>query len=286
MEKIIRAVQESKRKKAESTQAENLPKQIIARDVLEQTELNEPMRTANGNVSVEYEQTRVVSLNHELLAKNRIVAFNKNDHLSLGFDILRTQIIKKMLKNGWRTMAITSPIPGCGKTMVSINLGMSIAHHTNKTAMLVDFDLRRPTVSKYLGLPYGASLNDVLSGEASIAEALVNPGLERFVILPTAMPIKNSSEVLSSRKVANLITEFRERYAERIVIFDLPPLLGTDDAMIMLSQVDCVLVVVGNGMVSKNDLVESMRYVDSDKLLGTVLNKAKSTQSQSGYYDY
>ena len=168
--------------------------------------------------------------------------------------------------------------------MVSINLAMSIAHHTHRTAMLVDFDLRRPTVSKYLGLPSGPSLNDVLSGDASIAEALVNPDLERFVVLPTAMPIKNSSEVLSSRKVANLVTEFRDRYAERIVI--LPPLLGTDDAMIMLSQVDCVLIVVGNGMVSKTDLTESMRYVNPDKLLGTVLNKSNSEQFRKGYYDY
>lgn len=286
MEKIIRAVQESKRKKAESTKSKNLPKQIIPRDVLEQTELNEPMRTANGNASVEYEQTRVVSLNHELLAKNRIVAFNKNNHLSLGFDILRTQVIKKMLKNGWRTMAITSPIPDCGKTMVSINLAMSIAHHTDRTAMLVDFDLRRPTIFKYLGLSSGPTLNDVLSGDASIADSLVNPGLDRFVILPTAMPVKYPSEVLSSRKVTNLISEFRDRYAERIVIFDLPPLLGTDDAMIMLAQVDCVLVVVGNGMVSKTDLAESMRYVDQNKLLGTVLNKVKNPQSKSDYYEY
>lgn len=274
MEKIIRAVSESKRRKAE-----NLPKQIISKEIL-----NKP-DDDKGIPSVEYERTRVLSLNQEHLAKNRIVAFNKNSHMSLSFDILRTQIIKKMLKNGWRTMAVTSPIPNCGKTMVSINLAMSIAHHTDRTAMLVDFDLRRPTVAKYLGIPSGASLNDVLSGDASIAESLINPGLDRFVVLPTSQPVKHSSEVLSSRKVANLITEFRDRYEERIVIFDLPPLLGTDDAMTMISQVDCVLVVVGNGMVSKSDLTESMRYVDSEKLLGTVLNKAKITNS-TGYYEY
>ena len=281
MEKIIRAVAESKKDKLNPNDPAKLTKQVISKDVLNETALID-----NGSIGVEYEQTRVVSLNHDLLAKNRIVAFNKNNHLSLGFDILRTQVIKKMLKNGWRTLAITSPIPGCGKTMVSINLAMSIAHHTDRTAMLVDFDLRRPTVSKYLGLTAGPTLNEVLAGDASISESLVNPGLDRFVILPTAMPVKNSSEVLSSRKVTNLITEFRDRYAERIVIFDLPPLLGSDDAMIMLSQVDCVLVVVGNGMVSKTDLTESMRYVDSDKLLGTILNKAKISSSQSDYYEY
>lgn len=281
MEKIIRAVAESKKDKSSPNDPANLTKQVISKDVL-----NEPTLTVNGSTRVEYEQTRVVSLNHEHLAKNRIVTFNKNNHLSLGFDILRTQVIKKMLKNGWRTLAITSPIPACGKTMVSVNLAMSIAHHTDRTAMLVDFDLRRPTISKYMGLSTAPTLNDVLAGDASVAESLVNPGLERLVILPTSMPVKNPSEVLSSRKVTNLIAEFRDRYAERIVIFDLPPLLGSDDAMIMMSQVDCVLVVVGNGMVSKTDLTESMRYVDSNKLLGTVLNKAKSTQSQRGYYDY
>ena len=284
MEKLIRAVAEAKRKKVSHSETENLPKQIIAKELL--SDDANPSSQNQSNKDVAYEQTRVVSLNHNLLAKNRIVTFNKNNHLSLGFDILRTQVIDKMLKNGWRTMAVTSPIPACGKTMVSINLAMSIAHHTDKTAMLVDFDLRRPSVSKYLGLSSGPTLNDVLSGDATVSESLVNPELDRFVILPTAMPIKHSSEVLSSRKVSNLITEFRERYAERIVIFDLPPLLGTDDAMAMLSQVDCVLVVVGDGMVSKTDLEESMRYIDQDKLLGTILNKAKIPQTQRGYYEY
>lgn len=282
MEKLIRAVAESKRNKLSHTETENLPKQIISQEIL-----NDDANPSNQScTNVDYEQTRVISLNQDHLAKNRIVAFNKNNHLSLGFDILRTQVIEKMLKNGWRTLAITSPVPACGKTMVSINLAMSIAHHTDKTAMLVDFDLRRPSVAKYLGINSGSTLNDVLSGDATISEALVNPGLDRLVVLPTAMPIKHSSEVLSSKKITNLITEFRERYAERIVIFDLPPLLATDDAMIMLSQVDCVLVVVGNGMVSKTDLEESMRYVDQDKLLGTVLNKEKISQSQRDGYGY
>jgi len=280
MEKIIRAVQQSKSKKAKNNKIDDLPHQIIPNEIL-----NKAVNTDN-DTNVKYEQTRIVTLSHEHLAKNRIVAFNKNNNLSLGFDILRTQVIKKMVKNGWRTIAITSPVPACGKTMVSINLAMSIAHHTIKTSLLVDFDLRRPSVAKYLGLSKGPSLNDVLSGDASIAESLVNPGLERFVVLPTAIPVKHPSEVLSSSKVTNLITEFRDRYVERIVIFDLPPLLGTDDAMIMLSQVDCVLIVVGDGMVSNTDLTESLRYVDSEKLLGTILNKSKRIQFNRGYYDY
>jgi len=277
MEKIKQAIEESKRNKAEVTAPET--QKVATHNADSST------ATIKNTSGIVYEQTRVVKLDPEHLARNRIVSFNKNDHLSLGFDILRTQVINKMMEKGWRTMAVTSPTQGCGKSVVSINLAMSIAHHTDTTTMLVDFDLRRPSIKKYLGLPSGPSLNDVLSGDATIAESLVNPGLDRFVVLPTAMPISHSSEMLSSQKVGNLVQEIRDRYAERIVMFDLTPLLGSDDAMIMLSRVDCVLVVVGNGMVSNDQLTETMRYIDPDKLLGTVLNKSESKQSNE-YYDY
>lgn len=275
MEKIKKAIEESKRNKS-SVESSALEQPVVK---------NESSSEVLSPPGIVYEQTKVVKLDPEHLAMNRIVSFNKNDHLSLGFDILRTQVINKMQENGWRTVAITSPTQGCGKTVVSINLAMSIAHHTDTTTMLVDFDLRRPTVKKYLGLPVGPSLNDVLSGDAAISDALVNPGLDRLVVLPTAMPLSHSSEILSSQKVGNLVEEIRDRYAERIVMFDLPPLLGSDDAMIMLSRVDCVLVVVGNGMVSNDQLTETMRYIDPDKLLGTVLNKSESKQSNE-YYNY
>ncbi len=274
MEKIKQAIEESKRNKTGKT----VSSEARAKEATQNT-------NATSAPDIVYEQTKVVKLDPEHLAKNRIVSFNKNDHLSLGFDILRTQVINKMQEKGWRTMAITSPTQGCGKTVVGINLAMSIAHHTDTTTMLVDFDLRRPSIKKYLGLPSGPSLNDVLTGDASVAEALVNPGLDRFVVLPTAMPVPHPSETLSSKKVGNLVQEIRDRYAERIVMFDLTPMLGIDDAMIMLSQVDCVLVVVGNGMVSNDQLTETMRYIDPNKLLGTVLNKSESKQSD-GYYDY
>lgn len=279
MEKIKKAIEESKRNKQDpSPAAPATTEQAITQ--------NESASAATSNASdIVYDQTRVVKLDPEHLAKNRIVSFNKNDHLSLGFDILRTQVISKMQEKGWKTIAITSPTQGCGKTVVSINLAMSIAHHTDTTTMLVDFDLRRPSIKKYLGLPAGPSLNDVLSGDSSVSDALVNPGLDRFVVLPTAMPVSHSSEMLSSQKVGNLVDEIRDRYAERIVMFDLTPLLGSDDAMIMLSRVDCVLVVVGNGMVSNDQLTETMRYIDPDKLVGTVLNKSESKQSNE-YYDY
>lgn len=240
-------------------------------------------RSAAGLENVNYNQTRIVKLQADHLEKNRIVAYNKNDAMSMNFDLLRTHVLQKMEENGWRTLAITSPSPGSGKTVVAINLAMSIAQQTNRSAMLVDFDLRRPKIGAYLGLPMEKSLNDLLDGTSQLADVLVNPDLPRLVVLPTKRPLKNSSETLSSKKVSDLIKDLRERYESRIVIFDLPPVLITDDALALLPQVDCVLLVVANAMSTKEEIKESLRLISTANLLGTVLNKAE-IEPRAYYY--
>lgn len=232
---------------------------------------------------VNYQHTQVVKLRTEHLEKNRIVAFNKSDPKSMAFDLLRTHVLQRMEENGWRTLAITSPTPEAGKTVIAINLAMSIAQQTNKTAMLVDFDLRRPKIGAYLGIPMEKSLNDLLDGTAELAEVLVNPDMPRLVLLPTRNPVKNSSETLSSKKIADLIKDLRERYESRIVIFDLPPMLVTDDAITLLPQIDCVLMVVANGMSTKREIEDSLRLLPTANLIGTILNKAEIEPSDYYY---
>lgn len=229
----------------------------------------------NDIESVEYRHTRVVPLSASHLEQQRIVGHDKMHPASQAIDLLRTQVLQKMEEKGWRTLAITSPTADAGKTTVAINLVMSIAHQTQKTAMLVDLDLRKPNVSSYLGLPEHLSLNEVLDGSANVPEALVNPDIPRLVILPTQRPVARPAEILSSAKIGNLISELRARYDSRIVIFDLPPLLNTDDAIAVLPQIDCVLLVVGEGMSSKTDIAECLRHLPPTNLLGVVLNKAE-----------
>lgn len=233
---------------------------------------------------LEYVQTRTVELDPVHLEKNRIVALNKNDMASWAFDSIRTQILQMMEDKGWRTLAIVSPTPESGKTLTSINLAISIAQQSQRTAMLVDLDLRRPRVGSYLGLSMPKSLNDYLDGSADLAEVLVNPKLPRFVVLPTAKPVSKPSEVLSSKKIENLITDLRERYESRIVIFDLPPVLTADDAIAILPKIDCALLVVGNGMSSQSDIEETMHLLAGINLLGVVLNKAE-VAPKSYYYE-
>ncbi len=224
--------------------------------------------------ALSYVQTRVVPLRAEHLERHRIVAYNKNSNMGWAFDLLRTQVLKAMEENGWRTLAITSPTPEAGKSVLAINLAMSIAHHTTKTALLVDFDLRCPKVGNYLGLPMEKSLNELLTNEAELQEVLVNPTLPRFVVLPTREPVPLSTEVLSSAAVGELIMDLRDRYSSRVVIFDLPPVLSSDDVITILPKFDCVLLVVANGMNTKKEIEESLHHLGRANLIGTVLNKS------------
>lgn len=233
---------------------------------------------------IQYSQTKVVELDLDHLERHRIVAYNKNHPSSWMFDILRTRVLQRMEENGWRTLAVTSPSPEAGKTVVSINLAMSIAHQTRHTAMLVDFDLRRPKVSSYLGIETEVSLNDVLAGEADVSEAMVNPNLPRLVVVPTKKPVEKPSEMLSSKRAERIITDLRGRYDERIVIFDLPPLLAADDAIAILPKIDCVLLVVGNGMSTKREIQDALRHLPEANLLGMVMNKAELRTKNSYYY--
>lgn len=240
------------------------------------------MEQPDGLGPFDYVQTRVVPLSAEHLERQRIVSYNKNSNMSWAFDLLRTQVLQMMEENGWRTLAITSPTPEAGKTVLAINLAMSIAHHTNKTALLVDFDLRRPRVGSTLGLPMEHSLNELLEGKAGLHEVLVNPTLPRFVVLPTREPVALSTETLSSAKVGKLINDLHSRYDSRICLFDLPPLLSSDDALTVLAKFDCVLLVVANGSNSKKEIEDCLYHLATANLIGTVLNKA-DTQARPYY---
>lgn len=233
--------------------------------------------------SIVYSETSVVKLDAVHLEKNRIVAQNDNNPASWIFDSLRTQVLQKMEENNWRTVAVISPTPAAGKSNISINLAISIAKQPQKSVMLVDFDLRRPRIAQYLGLNQEKSFNDFLKGNANLSDIIVNPSIPQLTIIPTNKPVKQSSESLSSARVKQLIVELKERYDSRVVIFDLPPILNADDAMVLLPQVDCVLLVVGNGLHTESEISETMRMLVRYNILGVVVNKAE-VEPRNYYY--
>jgi hypothetical protein len=233
--------------------------------------------------SIVYNSQNIVQLDSAHLENHRIVAQNKLDPTSWAFDSLRTQVLQKMEENDWRTVAIISPTPSAGKSVVAINLAISIAQQPQKTAMLVDFDLRKPRVAEYLGIKHEKSINDFIVGKAELSEIIVNPGIPRLTVIPTNSPVLKSSETLSSTGFQKLIIELKERYDSRIVIFDLPPILNADDAMVLLPQVDCVLLVLGDGLHTEPEITETMRLLAKSNILGVVVNRTE-VELRSYYY--
>lgn len=280
MEKIKIAIEKAKLENAQirmTTSAEPV-------SPMEEQKVDAEISLANRDIDkISYNKTAVVKLDQSNLERNRIVSHAKNNLYSGVFDSLRTQVLHKMEENSWKTIAVVSPNPASGKTFVAINLAISIAQQPQKTAILLDLDLRRPKVANYLGLNVAQSMNDYLQGSAKLEDLMISPSIPRLVVVPTMRPVAKSSEILSSSKVINLIQELRDRYESRIVIFDAPPILNSDDAMVLLPQVDCFLLVIANGMSTKSEIEEAMHYLPQEKLLGVVFNKA-DVETRDYYY--
>lgn len=232
--------------------------------------------------NIVYDQSRVVSLDPHHLEANRIITADKSDPRAMSFDILRTKVLKEMTEKGWRSIGITSPKADCGKSVVAINLAISMSRQTDYSVLLSDFDLRRPRLGAYLGLPEEDALLDCIEGRREVKDALINPGIPRLVVLANLSGVANASELLTSQKVRDMVSEFRDRYENRILIFDLPPVLTADDALAFFPQLDCALLVAASGVSTKSDVEESQRLLRSNNLLGVALNKADD--HQESYY--
>ncbi|MAM86227.1 CpsD/CapB family tyrosine-protein kinase [Allohahella sp. A8] len=233
---------------------------------------------------IEYTRTRCVDLDEGRLAKNRLVAHNKSDPMSAPYHILRAKVLQQMRRNKWTTLGITAPTPEAGKSLTACNLAMSIAMQSSQTVLLVDMDLRKPTVAKYFGLAPEIGIHDYITGSAQIEDILIHPNLERLVLLPGTKPILNSSEEISSSRVADLVQELKYRYQARYVIFDLPPILVSDDVLVFLPYIDCSLMVIEDGRNTREEIEDAVESIGSNPLLGTVLNKCEQTRNTYGYY--
>jgi Mrp family chromosome partitioning ATPase len=232
--------------------------------------------------SIVYTRTRVFQPSAETLEFNRILNPTSNDPAASAFRMLRTQVLQRMNANAWRSVAIFSPSAQDGKTTTAINLAVSLASDRLHTVLLVDFDLRHSSLAARLGLTPEQGADDALSGRAALADCLYHPeGYERLVVLPAREPLPNSSEVLAGPAGRKLVAELRARYPDRIIIYDLPPVLAADDALAFAPLVDCGLVVASEAKTRRADLVRTIELINKTPLLGTVLNRA--AEAPAGY---
>jgi Mrp family chromosome partitioning ATPase len=232
---------------------------------------------------ITYTHTRVFATTPQLLEANRIIDPSANNPAAAAFRMLRTQVLQRMDENGWRTMAVLSPGADDGKTTTAVNLALCLANDRRHTVLLVDADLKKPSVAAAFGLNPERGLDDVLRGEADIGECLYHPdGFDRLVILPARGPLANSSEVLAGPSGRAVVAELRNRYPERLLLFDLPPILHADDAVAFLPLVDCGLVIVAERGTRRDDLLRTMELVRKTPIVGTVLNRASDITAGYG----
>ena len=232
--------------------------------------------------SIQYSETRVTPISTIEMRRNRIITGNETDEVTSAYKMLRTQILQRMVAKSWNALAVTSPGPGQGKTVTAINLAISLAREVHHTVLLVDLDMRRPSIHRYLGLKVQTGISDVLMKGAVVSQALVNPGIDRMVVLPGREALPNSSELLKSPRMKQLVKELKSRYLTRFIIFDLPPLLSVDDAIAFSPFVDAALVVVGEGITTREELENASALLANTPVIGTVLNR--SSEKISPYF--
>ncbi|THB73085.1 MAG: exopolysaccharide biosynthesis protein [Gammaproteobacteria bacterium] len=228
---------------------------------------------------ITYTQTQKFTASPDVLSNNRIIIGSENSEIVAAYKMLRTQLLQKLNDNQWNALAMTSPSAGAGCSLTSINLAISLAMEVRHTVLLVDFNLRSPGLHKLFGFQPKFGLSDYLLHDTPLEEILVNPGYEGVVMLPGSQPLLNSSETLSSPKLVQLVEELKNRYPSRIVLFDLPPILTSDDALAFSPYTDAFLLVLEEGKTKKAELENSMHLLKDVEVIGTVINKSKEIKA-------
>lgn len=247
-------------------------------------------KRSHSEVKVTYSRTRVQAVPKKVLERNRVFSLFKDYRVTDEIENLRTQILGKLKEVKGNSLLVTSAHPGEGKTFTAINLGVSIAKQLDRTVLIVDTDLRNPWRSHFdfatdfFGVSPEKGLSDYLLGNAELEDLFINPGIEKLTILPAGKPLPNSSELLGSDKMSNLVMELKTRYGqERVVIFDSPALLAFTDPIVYSHLIDGVLLVVEAERTTPDDIKRVMKLLKDRPLFGTVLNKNKDKMALPDY---
>lgn len=215
-----------------------------------------------------------VALDQKVLARHRVVAHQPGQAAS-NFDVMRTNLLRTLRANGWTRVAITSPSPGCGKSTVALNLAFSLARMPDQRVLLIELDLRHPSLIEKLGLPANQNfIQSIGSGTLDIAQ--IKRVGSNLALALNSRPLESPSELLSAPRTADLIDELETRLRPDVVLFDMSPLLVSDDALAYLDQVDCALMVAA----AEESTVAEIEKCGAElgkrtQVLGVVLNKCR-----------
>jgi len=241
-------------------------------------------RPVNGEAGRPLARTAAVKIDRSLLDDRPVVMPGDAGPAAHAFRMLRTQLLQRVRQHRVRAVGVVSAADGEGKTVTSVNLALSLAVEPNQTVLLVDLDLRRPSVVSTLKLTVEHGLESWFAGRTTSIREITYPveGFQRLSILPTLSPVAASSEALADERAQAMLAELKSFDANRLVLLDLPPLLLTDDFMTIASHLDGVIIVAREGRTKREDLTHMAEMLGPVRVLGTVLNH--STQFERRAY--
>lgn len=216
--------------------------------------------------------------------KSRLVAFDGGQDAG-PYDLLRTRILQQAQKNNWRRVAVVSPHSECGKTTTVANLAFSFGRQKDLRTLALDFDLRRVGLAKVLGQQCRHTMADILERRVPFAAHGLRHGTNVAIGL-NAGPVRNPSEVLQSQQTRDVLDEIEATYQPDIVLFDMPPLMSSDDNFGFLKNVDCALILAEADRTTTAQIDLAERQVSElTNVMGIVLNKCRYASEGYGY-DY
>lgn len=268
--------------------------------------LENPLPAAGGSVSSKSEageedevvevddvwpQLGPMPVQRNQMAQNLIITASRRNPVHAAFDVLRARLLNALTDNGWKRVAITSPTRDCGKTFVSVNLAVTLSRYENCRTILLDMDMRNPSVAKTLGLRDVGSMGDYLRGDVPTRDQFFKFDSNDMKIgdnLAIAMNDRiepYASELMQQPATAELLQRMEAELSPDVILYDLPPALANDDVIAFEDNFDGVLIVIDGTRTSSQEVREVMRRLgDSVPLLGVVLNKAEdATGEEYGY---
>lgn len=218
------------------------------------------------------------------IRKSRLVAYEGGTDAG-PYDLLRTRILQQAQKNNWRRVAVVSPHSECGKTTTVANLAFSFGRQKDLRTLALDFDLRRVGLARTLGQQCRHTMADILERRVPFSEHALLHGTNVAIGL-NAGPVRNPSEVLQNQQTRDVLDEIEATYQPDIVLFDMPPLMSSDDNFGFLKNVDCALILAeaDHTTTAQIDLAER-QVSELTNVMGVVLNKCRYATEGYGY-DY
>jgi len=250
---------------------------------------NQPIsQPANQPISQPVSQPTGQPVNRQIfkdnLDENLVTLLNPQSFESEQFKILRTNLLFPVSGKSPRCIMITSALPGEGKSFVSANLAISIAQNIDEHVLLMDCDIRKPTMHSAFGFVDVQGLSEYLSKGISLSSLLIKTDLNKLTLLPAGSPPANPAELLSSQQMSELIKEVKERYNNRYIIIDSPPPQLTAETSAIARHVDGIIFVVKYGSTPRHIVTKLINILGKEKILGVVVNYFDARSSMYNRY--